>query len=398
MKEHDAKNGPLAGFRILELAGIGPGPMGAMMLGDLGADVVRIDRPSPEADADIAPRFRVHERSRRSVVVDLRHPTGVEVVLRLAARADALIDPFRPGVAERLGVGPAACLAVNERLVYARITGWGQEGPLAAAAGHDINYIALTGVLHAVGRAGEPPVPPLNLIGDYGGGGMLLAFGIVCALLEAARSGKGQVVDAAMIDGAALLLGLVSGRQAAGRWVDRRGVNLLDSGAPFYDVYETRDGKYVSVGALEPRFYRLLLEKLGCSADELPQADQARWPEIKARLATIFRTKTRDEWCQILEGSDACFAPVLSIAEAPSHRHARARVAYVDVDGVAQAAPAPRFSRTPGAAQAAPRCRGLHGREVLTECGFSPDEIAALQRAGVVGVPAADVNQDRQRD
>jgi alpha-methylacyl-CoA racemase len=398
MKDRRGNSGPLAGFRIIELAGIGPGPMGAMMLGDMGADVIRIDRPSPEAGAGIPPSFRVHERSRRSVVVDLRHPDGVNVVLRLAARADALIDPFRPGVAERLGIGPHVCLAANERLVYARITGWGQEGPLAGAAGHDINYIALTGVLHAIGREGEAPVPPLNLIGDYGGGGMLLAFGIVCALLEAARSGKGQVVDAAMIDGAALLLGLVSGRQAAGVWADRRGVNLLDSGAPFYEVYETRDGKYVSIGALEPRFYRLLLDKLGCPPEELPQADVTRWPDGKTRLAEIFRTRTRDEWCRILEGSDACFAPVLSIAEAPLHRHALARRAYVEVDGVTQAAPAPRFSRTPGGARAAPSSPGVHGSEVLAECGFAPDEIAHLQRAGVVGGPAGGPRRNREQD
>lgn len=377
--------GPLAGFRIIELAGIGPGPMGAMMLGDLGADVIRIDRPHPAADAGIPPRFRVHERSRRSLVVDLQHPDGVGVVLRLAAHADALIDPFRPGVAERLGVGPDACLAANERLVYARITGWGQDGPLAAAAGHDINYIALTGVLHAMGRAGQPPVPPLNLIGDYGGGGMLLALGIVCGLLEASRSGKGQVVDAAMIDGAALLFGLIFGWHAAGGWTDRRGVNLLDSGAPFYDVYETRDGKYVSVGALEPRFYRVLLDKLGLASEELPQLDERRWTAAKERLAEIFRTKTRDEWCEILEGTDACFAPVLSIAEAPLHRHARARGAYVDVDGVMQPAPAPRFSRTPGSARPGAARPGIHGDEVLAECGFAPDEIAALRRTGVVG-------------
>jgi alpha-methylacyl-CoA racemase len=377
--------GPLEGIRIIELAGIGPGPMGAMMLGDMGADVVRIDRPGSERRAEIPARYRVHERSRRSVVVDLRHPEGAAVVRRLAARAAAFIDPFRPGVTERLGIGPDACLAVNGRLVYARITGWGQEGPLAPAAGHDINYIAVTGALHAIGRAGEPPVPPLNLVGDYGGGGMLLAFGIVCGLLEAARSGQGQVIDAAMVDGAALLFGVIAGRHGAGHWADRRGVNLLDSGAPFYEVYETRDGQYVSVGALEPRFYELLLEKLGIAASELPQTDERRWPETKERLARAFRTKTRDEWCQLLEGSDACFAPVLSIAEAPSHPHARARGAYVDVDGFLQPAPAPRFSRTPGGVRSAAPAPGAHSDEVLAEWGFASDEIAALRRAGVIG-------------
>jgi alpha-methylacyl-CoA racemase len=389
--------GPLSGFRIIELAGIGPGPMAAMMLGDLGADVIRIERPGADRDAHMPRRFRVHERSRRSVVIDLRHPEGAGVVRRLAARADALIDPFRPGVTERLGVGPDACLAANERLVYARITGWGQEGPLAAAAGHDINYIALTGLLHAVGRAGGPPVPPLNLVGDFGGGGMLLALGIVCGLLEAARSGKGQVVDAAMIDGAALLFGLISGWHRAGGWADERGVNLLDSGAPFYDVYETRDNKYVSVGALEPRFYRVLLEKLGLSPDEYPQADERR-PDVRQRLTEIFKTKTRDEWCQILEGTDACFAPVLSIAEAPSHRHARARRAYVEIEGVLQPAPAPRFSRTPGAARAAAAAAGDHTDEVLGECGFLPDEIASLRRAGALGADADRIGADRSSD
>jgi len=378
--------GPLSGFRIIELAGIGPGPMGAMMLGDMGADVIRIDRPAAEPTSSIPRRYLVHGRSRRSIVVDLHKPDGARVVLRLVARADALIDPFRPGVAERLGIGPDACLAANERLVYARMTGWGQEGPLAGRAGHDINYIALTGVLHAVGRAGDPPVPPLNLVGDYGGGGMLLAFGIVCGLLDAQRTGKGQVVDTAMVDGAALLFGSILGRHGAGVWTDRRGVNLLDSGAPFYNVYETSDGEHVSIGAIEPQFYALLLDRLGLATEELPpQMDQRGWPEIKRRLAAIFRTKTRDEWCRLLEDSDVCFAPVLSIADAPHHHHAQARRAYVDVDGFLQPAPAPRFSRTPGGVGSAAPSRGAHGDEVLAQCGFGPDEIEALRRAGVVG-------------
>lgn len=378
--------GPLAGFRIIELAGIGPGPMGAMMLGDMGADVIRIDRPAAEPDSAIPEHYLVHERSRRSIVVNLRHPEGARVVLRLVASADGLIDPFRPGVAERLGIGPDACLAANERLVYARMTGWGQDGPLAATAGHDINYIALTGVLHAVGRAAEPPVPPLNLVGDYGGGGMLLAFGIVCGLLEAQRTGRGQVVDTAMVDGAALLFGFIFGQHGAGVWTDERGVNLLDSGAPFYNVYETSDGKYVSIGAIEPQFYALLLDKLGLAAEELPpQLDKRRWPEVKRRLQGIFKTRTRDEWCRLLGDSDVCFAPVLSIAEAPYHHHAQARRAYVDVDGFLQPAPAPRFSRTPGGVRSAAPRRGAHGDEVLAECGFGPDEIEALRRTGVLG-------------
>jgi alpha-methylacyl-CoA racemase len=378
--------GPLAGFRIIELAGIGPGPMGAMMLGDMGADVIRIDRPAAEPESAIARRYLVHDRNRRSIVVDLHKPEGARVVLRLVASADGLIDPFRPGVAERLGIGPGVCLAANERLVYARMTGWGQDGPLARTAGHDINYIALTGVLHATGRAGKPPVPPLNLVGDYGGGGMLLAFGIVCGLLEAQRTGKGQVVDTAMVDGAALLFGFIFGQHGAGVWRDQRGVNLLDSGAPFYNVYETSDGEYVSIGAIEPQFYALLLDKLGLAADDLPpQMDRRHWPDVKRRLEGIFKTKTRDEWCRLLGDSDVCFAPVLSIADAPHHRQAQARRAYVDVDGFLQPAPAPRFSRTPGCVRSAAPSRGAQGDTVLAECGFGPDEIAALRRAGVVG-------------
>jgi alpha-methylacyl-CoA racemase len=379
--------GPLAGLTIVELAGIGPGPMAAMMLGDMGADVIRVDR-TREAAMDFLsdPRFAVHTRSRRSIAVNLQQPEGVDVVLRLAQRADGLIEPFRPGVAERLGVGPDRCLAANPRLVYGRVTGWGQEGPLARAAGHDINYIALTGLLHAIGRAGERPVPPLNLVGDFGGGGMLLAFGMVCGLLEARRSGQGQVIDAAMVDGAALLFGSLFGLHNAGYWKDERGVNLLDTGAPFYDVYETKDGKFVSVGAIEPQFYALLLEKTGLAKDTLPpQMDRDAWPAMKDRLAAVFRTRTRDEWCAIMEGSDVCFAPVLSIAEAPAHPHARARAAYVDVAGAPQPAPAPRFSRTrPEVSRPAPR-RGDHTEEILGEAGFTPAEIKELRAAGAIG-------------
>jgi alpha-methylacyl-CoA racemase len=378
--------GPLAGLRLIELAGIGPGPMAAMMLGDMGADVIRIDRTRPAVMDRLAePRFSVHGRSRRSVAVDLQKPEGAEVVLRLAARVDGLMEPFRPGVAERLGLGPDVCLKANPRLVYGRMTGWGQDGPLAKAAGHDINYIALTGALHAIGRAGERPVPPLNLVGDFGGGGMLLAFGMVCGLLEAQRSGTGQVVDAAMVDGAALLFGGIFGMHAAGLWKDERGANLLDSGAPCYDVYETSDGKYVSVGSLEPQFYALLVEKLGLAGEDLPaQLDQKTWPAMKERFAAVFRTRTRDEWCRIMEGTDICFAPVLSIAEAPAHAHAKARAAYVDVEGVTQPAPAPRFSRTPPSPPSATPKRGTHTDQVLGEHGFAASEIAALRAAGVV--------------
>ncbi|MBI1733640.1 MAG: CoA transferase [Candidatus Rokubacteria bacterium] len=379
--------GPLAGLTIIELAGIGPGPMAAMMLGDMGADVIRVDRTRSAAmDFLSDPRFAVHTRSRRSVAVDLQKPEGVDVVLRLVTRADGLIEPFRPGVAERLGVGPDPCLAANPRLVYGRITGWGQDGPLAKAAGHDINYIALTGLLHAIGRTGERPVPPLNLVGDFGGGGMLLAFGMVCGLLEAQRSGQGQVVDAAMVDGAALLFGGLFGLHNAGYWKDERGVNLLDTGAPFYDVYRTKDGKYVSVGAIEPQFYALLLEQTGLAGETLPaQMDREAWPALKERLAAIFMTKTRDEWCAVMEGTDVCFAPVLSIAEAPQHPHAKARAAYVDVAGAPQPAPAPRFSRTRvEMRRPAPR-PGDQTDEILGEAGFTPGEIKDLRAAGAIG-------------
>ncbi|MGH7042202.1 MAG: CaiB/BaiF CoA transferase family protein, partial [Acetobacteraceae bacterium] len=358
--------GPLAGLRLIEIAGIGPGPMAAMLLGDMGADVIRVDRlhpVGPERFAD--PRHAVHGRSRRSIALDLRRPGAAEVVLRLAAGADGLMEPFRPGVAERLGIGPDPCAARNPKLVYGRMTGWGQDGPLAQAAGHDINYIALTGLLHAIGPK-ERPVPPLNLVGDYGGGAMLLAFGMVCALLEAARSGRGQVVDAAMVDGAALLFGAAFGAFQAGAWRDERAANMLDGAAHFYNTYETADGAFVAVGAIEPQFYQLLLDAAGLGGEALPdQMDRAAWPGLRARLAAIFRTRTRAEWCALMEGTDICFAPVLSIAEAPAHPHAVARGAFVAMDGVPQPAPAPRFSRTPGAARVAPR-RGAHTETVLT--------------------------------
>ncbi|MBV8616166.1 MAG: CoA transferase [Acetobacteraceae bacterium] len=376
--------GPLAGIRLIEVAGIGPGPMAAMMLGDLGADVVRVDRVNPGGLALVRePRFQVHHRSRRSVAVDLQKPGGAEVVLRLAERADGLMEPFRPGVAERLGIGPDACLARNPRLVYGRMTGWGQEGPLAKAAGHDINYIALAGALHAIGTR-EAPVPPLNLVGDFGGGGMLLALGMVCGLLEAARSAKGQVIDAAMVDGTALLMGAAFGMQAAGLWSEQRGENILDGGAPYYNVFETSDGKHVCVGSIEPQFYRLLLEKTGLTESHLPaQNDRAAWPAMRARLAAIFRTRSREAWCALMEGTDVCFAPVLTMAEAPRHPQAQARAAFVELDGVTQPAPAPRFSRTKPEARA-PRPSGADTDEVLREAGFSDAERGALREAGVV--------------
>ncbi|MDE2008380.1 MAG: CoA transferase [Rhodospirillales bacterium] len=376
--------GPLTGLRLIEIAGIGPGPMAAMMLGDMGADVIRIDRLAPaEPERFPDPRHAVHGRSRRSLALDLRKPGAAELVLRLAAGADGLMEPFRPGVAERLGIGPEPCRAANPKLVYGRMTGWGQDGPLAHAAGHDINYIALTGLLHAIGTR-ERPVPPLNLVGDYGGGAMLLAFGMVCGLLEAARSGQGQVVDAAMVDGAALLFGAAFGAFQAGAWRDSRGVNMLDGGAHFYNCYETKDGKFVAIGSIEPQFYALLLQMTGLEGADLPkQMDRAAWPALRETFAAVFRTRTRDEWGAVMEGSDVCFAPVLSIAEAPSHPHARARGAFVEMDGVKQPGPAPRFSRTKGEARIGPK-RGADTDQVLEEAGFSAGERAALRAEGVI--------------
>ena len=373
--------GPLSGFRIIELAGIGPGPFCGMMLSDMGAEVIRIDRPGARAG-------RVQDvlaRNRRSVAVDLKNPRGVETVLRLVETSDALIEGFRPGVTERLGLGPDDCLARNPKLVYGRMTGWGQEGPMAQAAGHDINYIGLAGALHALGRPGEKPVPPLNLVGDFGGGGMLLAYGVVCGMLEAQKSGKGQVVDAAMVDGAATLMAMFFSMGAAGAFTDRRGTNMLDGGAHFYDTYETKDGKYVCVGSIEPQFYSLLVEKAGLDVERFaPQMEQDKWSELKSELTEVFKTKTRDEWCEIMEGTDVCFAPVLSIFEAPEHAHNKARGTFVEVDGVVQPAPSPRFSRTvPEVSHASP-APGSDSETVLTDCGFTDDEIATLREEGVI--------------
>jgi len=373
--------GPLDGVRVIEIAGIGPGPFCAMMLSDMGADVLRVDRPQNVRGGDPGRASNdLLNRGRRNVAVDLKSPRGVETVLRLVERADALIEGFRPGVMERLGLGPDACLAANPRLVYGRMTGWGQDGPLARAAGHDINYIALAGALDPIGRRGEAPVPPLNLVGDFGGGGMLLAFGLVCALLEAQRSGEGQVVDAAMVDGAAALMAMFHGMRQMGFWSDERGANLLDTGAHFYEVYETSDGKHVSIGSIEPQFYAQLLEKTGLAGETLPhQMDRAHWPELKRRLAEVFRTKTRDEWCAIMEGSDVCFAPVLSLAEAPEHPHVKARSTFVEVAGALQPAPAPRFSRTPCRIARPPAHAGQHTDEALRDWGFSDEELEGLR-------------------
>jgi alpha-methylacyl-CoA racemase len=379
-------SGPLSGIKVLEIAGIGPGPFAAMLLADMGADVVRIDRADRVRGGDPAtPPADVLNRGRRSVGIDLKNPDGVETLLSLVEQADALIEGFRPGVTERLGFGPEACLERNPRLVYGRMTGWGQEGPYAQAAGHDINYISLSGVLHAIGRAGDRPVPPLNLVGDFGGGAMFLAYGVVCALLEARTSGKGQVVDTAMVDGSAVLMTMFHAFKAMGIWEEERGTNLLDTGAPFYEVYETADGKHVSIGSLEPQFYAELLERLGLEGEDLPhQHDRSRWPELKERFTALFRTRTRDEWCALLEGSDACFAPVLSTSEAIEHPHNKVRGTFVEYEGVVQPAPAPRFDRTPAAIARPPAHAGQHTDEVLADWGLDADRIAKLREAGAV--------------
>ena len=378
--------GPLAGVRVVEIAGIGPGPFAAMVLADMGADVVRVDRVSAAGGDMSKPNKDVLNRGRRSIAVDLKHDDGVETVLRLAARADALIEGFRPGVAERLGIGPEACHGRNPSLVYGRMTGWGQTGPFAQAAGHDIDYIALAGALAHFGRSGSKPTPPINLVGDFGGGGLMLAFGLVCGILEARTSGEGQVVDAAMVDGAAVLMTMMWGLRAMGVWNEALGSNALDTGGPFYDTYETADGRFVAVGALEPQFYAELLERTGLSADDLPaQMDQAGWSELRERFTELFRAKTRDEWCEILEQTDACFAPVLTMSECAEHPHIRARRTIVeDANGVAQPAPAPRFSRTEVDLSSPPAWPGEHTDDVLTDWGFAAEEVDALRDAGAV--------------
>jgi alpha-methylacyl-CoA racemase len=373
-------SGPLEGVRVVEIAGIGPGPFCGMLLADMGAETVRVDRPPvPGAWPDLM------ARGKRSLVVDLKHQRGPEVVLRLVESADALLEGFRPGVAERLGVGPDACLARNPRLVYGRMTGWGQDGPLRLNAGHDIDYIAVAGALHPIGAADGPPVPPLNLLGDFGGGGLLLAFGIACALVEARRSGQGQVVDAAIVDGASLLTTSFHELAALGLWEERRASNLLDGGAPFYGVYQTADGEHMAVGALEPKFYGELLDRLGLAGDDLPApTDRERWHELRERLEAVFRTRTRAEWVDRFEGSDACVAPVLRPSEAAAHPHNRARASFVPVGESQQPAPAPRFSRTPSASPTRPPAIGEHTDEVLSASGFTLDEIAALRTAGAI--------------
>jgi len=377
--------GPLAGVRVLELAGIGPGPFCGMMLADLGADVIRIDRPGGNQSA-----FLGHEvlfRSRRTLAVDLKHPDGVEVVLRLCGTADALYEGYRPGVAERLGVGPDDCLARNGALAYGRMTGWGQDGPLAHAAGHDINYIGLSGALHAIGRSDTGPVPPLNLVGDFGGGGMMLALGLVSAILSARATGQGQVVDASMVEGSAALMAMFYGMRGTGAYNNQRGTGLLDTGAPFYDVYETADGRWITLGPIEPQFYAELCERLDLGDDLANQYDIPNWPTMKERMATVVRTRTRDEWDELLTGTDACYAPVLDVDEAPQHPHNRARGSFIEVDGILQHRPTPRFSVTAPDDPTPPVPVGVHTRELLTDAGFGADEVDTLLATGAVAEP-----------
>src|SRR5258708_36298286 len=376
--------GPLNGIKVLEFESIGPAPFAGMLLADMGADVLVVDRPeSTDLGLKRERWYDVMMRGKRSVALDLKKENAKEAALELIARADALIEGMRPGVMEKLGLGPQPALERNPKLVYGRMTGWGQSGPLAPRAGHDINYIALAGILDAIGRKGEAPVPPLNLIGDFGGGGMLLGFGVACALIEATRSGKGQVVVAAMVEGASLLATMFHGFLSAGQWSETRGANILDTGAPWYNVYETKDGKHVSIGAIEERFYAELLARLQLDPKDFPQHDRAKWPLHKAAFAAAFKAKTREEWEKVFEGSDACFAPVLSWSEAPRHPHTRARSAYVSVKRVEQAAPAPRFSRTAAEVQRPPPERGEGGEKALADWGFDAAQVKRLTSLGL---------------
>jgi alpha-methylacyl-CoA racemase len=398
-------SGPLAGVRLIELAGLGPVPFAGMMLADAGADIIRIDRsdwaahlrpgqpPAPaepgnpgEPPQPDEPDSDLLNRGRRSVAVDLKQPAGAELVLRLAGQADGLMEGFRPGVAERLGIGPDLCLSRNPALVYGRMTGWGQSGPMAKMAGHDIDYIALAGALGQIGRAGEPPVPPLNLVGDFGGGGMMLAFGMVSAIYSARQTGQGQVIDAAMVDGAAALMAMTYTFRTTGVWKDPRGTNFLDTGAHFYEVYETSDGGYIAVGAIEPQFYAELLRLLGLDVSDLPgQMDKTAWPEMKRLFAAVFAMKTRDEWAARFAGTDACAAPVLSMDEAPSHPHNVHRQTFVEVAGVVQPAPVPRFSRTPGTIRRPPPRPGQGADEALADWGLDDGEVRQLRKSGIIG-------------
>jgi alpha-methylacyl-CoA racemase len=381
--------GPLEGIRIVEMAGIGPGPFCAMLLSDMGAEVIRVDRAmmvgqDTDRDGNDA-RFNLLSRGRRNIAVDLKNPAAVDAVLRLIDRADALLEGFRPGVMERLGLGPELCLARNPKLVYGRMTGWGQDGPIARTAGHDINYIALSGVLHSIGEAGGPPVPPLNLVGDFGGGALYLAMGVLAGIISARSTGRGQVIDCSMVEGSASLMMMMYGALASGAWTEERGHNRTDGGAHYYRVYETRDGEYVSVGAIEPQFYALLLQHTGLEGADLPpQTDRAHWPGMQQRLTRIFKEKTRAEWTEIMQQTDICFAPVLRMSEALSHPHNVHRRSFVEVDGIPQPGPAPRFVGTPTRVQRPPARVGEHTEAILKDWGFSADEIADLHRSGAV--------------
>jgi alpha-methylacyl-CoA racemase len=375
-------------LKVIELAGLGPAPFCGMLLGDLGADVLRVDRLEvQDLGVEFPSAFDLRNRNKRSVALDMKKPEGLDVLMKLVAQADILLEGFRPGVAERLGIGPSDCWARNPRLVYGRATGWGQDGPMAQAAGHDINYIALTGALDRIGPADGPPTPPLNLLGDYGGGGLYLAFGVMCAVFEAGRSGKGQVVDAAMIDGVTSLMTVFHAFRQLGQLDPRRGSNLLDGGAPFYGCYETKDGLYVAVGAIEKRFYEILLDLIGIDRAELPDRnDRENWPELRWRFEEIFRTRTRDEWTALLGGSDACFSPVLTLDEASSHPHNSSRSLLVEIDGVSQPQPTPRFSRTPGQLRRPAPAPGQHTAEALAQWGVDD---AAKEAAIAAGALAA---------
>jgi alpha-methylacyl-CoA racemase len=370
--------GALGGVRVLELGGIGPGPFAGMLLADFGADVVSVDRPPARSAVPGSERFEVLNRGKRSVIIDLKHREGPEIVLRLVEGTDVLIEGWRPGVAERLGLGPEACFRHNADLVYARMSGYGQDGPYAGEPGHDINYLGVAGALDAIGRAGQPPVFPVNFLGDFGGGGMVLAFGILCALRAAEAGGGGQVIDASMVEGVALLTAHIHGLRASGTWRDARGTNTFDSGSHYYEVYETADGKYVSVGALEPKFYANLLEALGIEGPPPDQLDRLSWPAMKERFRKVFRSRTREDWCRQMRGREACFGPVLSMTEVAHDQHNSAREAFIEVDGVLQPAPTPRLSRTSGVVRRAPPSAGQHTQEVLLERGFTNDEVAGL--------------------
>jgi len=378
--------GPLAGLKIIEIGSIGPGPFCAMMLADMGATVIRIDRCDGKHNpVNLDANFQVMHRNRRSLSMDLKKPQAVNALLKMCKNADGLVEGFRPGVMERLGLGPASCMAANPRLVYGRMTGWGQDGPFSKTAGHDINYVAMSGVLGMLGRAGERPLPPLNIIGDMGGGGLLLAFGMVCAIFESRASGHGQVVDTSMVDGSALMASSIYGLRSAGWWKDERGVNLLDGGAPFYEVYETSDGEFMAVGAIEPTFYAALVRGLGLDESTLPdQMDMQNWPRLKHKFAETFKSRSREEWTAVFDGTDACVSPVLSLEEAARHPHNKTRETFTRPDGILQAAPAPRFSRTAPELKRSPPRYGEHSDAVLSEFGFNKNEIEELKRSQAV--------------